>query len=96
MIKKFLQRLGLIRPTDPKLDEHIVYTGDHVSLQRKNYPTKELTPTEEYALYSDLAWCETYCLLPHSESKGATIYKSAITIEEAVKLLQQGYTPCPF
>ena len=90
MIKEFLQRLGLLRPTTT--DEHIEYAGDNISLQRKNYPHKQLTPLEEYDLYSDITWEKTVCFMKDD----TTIEKSDITMQEAIKLLQDDYTAIPF
>ena len=90
MIKEFLQRLGLLRPTTT--DEHIEYTGDHVSLQRKNYPSKQLTSLEEYNLYSDLTWERTVCFMKDD----TIIEKNDITIQEAIRLLQDDYIAIPF
>ena len=96
MIKKLLRRLGLLSPTTAT-DEHVTFQGDHVSLQRKNYPTNRLSLAKEYALYSDLTWKETVCFLqPSNKYMGGDILKKDVTIEEAIKLLQKGYTSCPF
>ena len=92
MIKKFLQRLGLLRPTDT--DEHIEFMGDNVSLQRKNYPQVTMTATEEYALYSDLTWEETVCFMRDSHED--LIYREDTTIQNAIQLLQDGYVAMPF
>ena len=96
MIKELLQRLGLVRPTKPTVDEHITYQGDHVSLQRKHYPVQEIDLIEEYSKYSDIAWSDTVFLLAPSESKLTDIPRNEVNIEEAIKLLQDGYVACPF
>jgi len=88
MIKEFLQRLGLLKPNE-SIDHHIEYAGDNVSLTRKNYP--DMNFIEEYELYSDVLWKDTSCYMKKDE---ITVFKADISIIEAIRLLQNGYTAC--
>ena len=88
MIKEFLQRLGLLKPSE-SIDHHIEYAGDNVSLTRKNYPNMNFI--EEYELYSDITWGNSVCYMKKDE---ITIFKADISIREAIRLLQNGYTAC--
>ncbi len=88
MIKEFLQRLGLLKPSE-SIDHHIEYAGDNVSLTRKNYP--DMNFIEEYELYSDVLWKDTICYIKGDEP---TILKADVSIGEAIRLLQNGYSAC--
>jgi hypothetical protein len=68
--------------------------GDHISLQRKNYPVSQLTFPEEYALYSNIALEDTAYFMRGIEED--LISSRDITAPEAIKLVQNGYTPIPF